>query len=428
MFQSKKTLIVLVVLTVLVSMVVVPAFASNTNTATVSTNQEGVPLKIGVLTDHSGALAVYGFEQTQGFALGMEYATNGTMEIAGRPIEIIERDNGGDIDQALADARELIEVEGVELLFGTVSSTVTLNLQAIAIEYEIILMAGPAATPSITSDNFNEYTFRVCRNTFQDAATAASFALDEYGSNYVIYASDDAFGAGTAAAFDFVLQSRGAAPVRDTIFVPTDTTDYTASITEMTDSEADFAVVIWAGASGVTLFNQMSELGVQDTLGIVTGFNSNDIQDLLGLNQVGDVGYIVYHYTAPDNEVNDWLVERHLEEFAGDPPDLFTECAFASAQAFAAAVELTEGDTFPDTMIPALEGLEFEGPKGTYFIRPEDHQALVPMYVLELVTTEPEEPFAYYELLAEISAEDAAPPCLAPGRSSEELECPPAAE
>ncbi len=428
MFQSKKTLIVLVVMTVLVSLVVMPAFANNTSTSTNSNNQEGVPLKVGVLTDHSGALAIYGFEQTQGFELGLEYATDGTFEVAGRPIEIIVRDNGGDIDQALADARELVEVEGVEVLVGSVSSTVTLNLQAIAVEYEIILLAGPAATPAITSDNFNEYTFRVCRNTFQDAATGASFAQSSYGDNYVIYAVDDAFGAGTAAAFDFVLQSRGAAPVRDTIFVPGDTTDYTSSITEMTESGADFAVIVWAGASGVTLFNQMAELGVQDTLGVVTGFNSNDIQDLLGLNQVGDVGFIVYHYTAPDTEVNDWLVERHLELYAGDPPDLFTECLFATAQALVAAVEATEGDTFPEAMIPALEGLEFEGPKGTYFIRPEDHQVLVPMYVLELVTDEPTEPFAYYELLAEISAEDTAPPCLAAGRSSETLECPPAAE
>lgn len=426
MFQSKKSLVVTVIMIVLIAMIAMPALASDTSVNTNSTNQEGVPLKIGVLTDQTGALAIYGFEQTIGFELGLEYATDGTFEVAGRPVEIIIRDNASDIDQALADARELIEVEGVEILVGSVSSTVTLNLQATAIEYDVILMAGPAATPSITGDNFNPLTFRVCRNAFQDAATASSFAQDAYGDNYVVYAVDNAFGSGTAVAFDIVLQSRGATPVRDTIFVPDDTTDFTSSITEMVDSGADFAVVVWAGASGVTLFNQMSELGVQDTMGVVTGFNSNDIQDLLGLNQVGDVGYIVYHYTAPDNEVNDWMVENHLDRYEGDPPDLFTECMFATAQALVAALEITGGDTFPDAMIPALEGLEFEGPKGTYFIRPEDHQALVPMYVLELVTTEPEEPFAYYELLAEISAEDTAPPCLAPGRSSDTLECPPA--
>jgi branched-chain amino acid transport system substrate-binding protein len=38
------------------------------------------------MTDKSGALAIYGPSQTQGFYLGLEYATEGTMEVAGRPI------------------------------------------------------------------------------------------------------------------------------------------------------------------------------------------------------------------------------------------------------------------------------------------------------------------------------------------------------
>jgi branched-chain amino acid transport system substrate-binding protein len=167
----------------------------------------------------------------------------------------------------------------------------------------------------------------------------------------------------------------------------------------------------------------MAELGLQDQMGMMTGFNSNDIQDLLQTNREGDVGLIVYHYTLPDNEINDWFIERYAEDY-DDVPDLFSECGFATAQAMVAALETTEGSTFPEDMIPALEGLEFEGPKGTYFIRPEDHQALVPMYVVELTDADPEEPFAYYTLLSEVSAEDSAPPCLAVGRSSDELECP----
>ncbi|NJL94417.1 MAG: ABC transporter substrate-binding protein [Anaerolineae bacterium] len=169
-------------------------------------------LKIGVLTDHAGALSVYGFEQTQGFELGLEYATDGSLEVAGRPIELVVRDNAGDIDQAIEDARELIEEEGVEVLFGSPSSTVTLNLMATAAEYEVVMLAGPAATPAITGEAFNEYTFRACRNSFHDAYTAATFALESFGGNYVQFAPDNAFGTGSAVAFDVALQSVGATP------------------------------------------------------------------------------------------------------------------------------------------------------------------------------------------------------------------------
>lgn len=384
--------------------------------------QDDDVLKIGVLTDHSGALSIYGFEQTQGFELGLDYATGGTFEVAGRTIELVIRDNGGDIDTALADARELIESEGVEILFGAPSSTVTLALQASAIEYETILLAGPAATPAITGDNFNEYTFRACRNSFHDAFAVANFAVDAYGANYIQLAPDSAFGVGSVAAFDFGLASFGAEPVRDPVLVAAETTDFTPAITEILESGADFVVITWAGASGATLFNQMADLGVADTLGVITGFNSNDIQALLQLNQAGDVGLIVYHYSLPDNEINDWLIEQYAERFS-DVPDLFSECGFASAQALVAALEATEGSTLPEDMIPALEGLSWEGPKGDYYIRPEDHQALVTMYVVEMVDPV-SETFEYYELIAEISPEDAAPPCLAAGRSSDEVTCP----
>jgi len=388
--------------------------------------QEGETLKIGLLTDHTGALSFYGFEQTQGFQLGLEYATEGTMEVAGRPLEVVTRDNAGDTDTGIADARELIENEGVEVLVGTVSSTVTLSLVESAKEYETVLFAGPAAAPQVTGPNFNEFVFRACRNSFQDANTVATYSVENYGANYVQLAPDSAFGTGSAAAFDIAAAGAGGTPVRDTILVAADTTDFTSAITEVLDSGADFVYVTWAGASGVTLFNQLGDLGVKDAMGVMTGFNSNSIQSALQTNREGDTGLIVYHYTLPDTEANDFLVERHMEEF-GTPPDLFAECGFATAQALVAGLEATEGSTLPEDLIPALEGLTFEGPKGTYTIRAEDHQALVPMYVVELTDAEPEEgTFAYYTLLAEVSPEEGAPPCLAPGRSSETLECPPA--
>ena len=92
--------------------------------------QDGETLKIGLLTDLSGALQLYGAELQNGFTLGLDYATDGALEIAGRPVEIIVRDYAGDADQAAQQARELIEVEGVEVLVGAPSSGVTQGLSA----------------------------------------------------------------------------------------------------------------------------------------------------------------------------------------------------------------------------------------------------------------------------------------------------------
>jgi len=112
---------------------------------------------------------------------------------------------------------------------------------------------------------------------------------------------------------------------------------------------------------------------------------------------LGTVGLNVYHYTAADNAVNSWLVENHVAKYkdAADGainayPDLFTAGGMASAIALATALEKTGGDTSGEAMIAALEGLTFEGPKGTYHIRPEDHVCEQPMNILKLVNLDPD--------------------------------------
>ncbi|MDX1993381.1 MAG: substrate-binding domain-containing protein [bacterium] len=387
--------------------------------------QDGEPLRIGLMTDQSGLLTIYGYELEYGFKLGLLYAAginpadydndiDAALEevtVAGRPVEVIVRDNASDADTAASQARELIEQEGVEILVGAPSSGVMTGVQQIALDNDVILFAAPAASPNITGPNFNVNTFRVCRNTFQDFLAFAPYATEELGTNFVILAIDTDFGRGSAAAAG-VLGSAGISFIADPIYVPAETTDFTPYLQQVLDSGADAVLPIWAGDGSVTLFQQIAELGVQDQMAVVAAFNSNDIVAVSDPSTIGTISWIVYHYSFPDNEINDWLVETHRAVYE-DVPDLFTECSFATAQALVAAVEATEGDTLPEAMIPALEGLVFEGPKGTYGIRPSDHQALVPMYIARLTNLDDPD-FLFYELLAEVPAADIIPPVLLP--------------
>ena len=374
--------------------------------------QEGEPLRIGLLTDTSGPLTIYGVELQNGFELGIDYATDGTMEVAGRPIEILVRDNASDPDVAASQARELIEREGVEILVGTVSSGVTVQLQSIAADFDVILLAGPAASPAITGENFDPNTFRVCRNSFHDFLAFANYAEENLGTNFIQLAADYEFGRASAEAAEAVLSGAGIEFPEETIFAPQDTTDFTPFLQQVIESEADAVIVSWAGDSTVTLFQQLDELNVAESVPVVAAFNSNEIIAAQDPSTIGTVSWMIYHYSFPDNEINDWLVENHRERY-NDVPDLFTECGFASAQAIVEAVEASEGETFPEDLIPALEGLEFEGPKGTYIIRPGDHQALVPMYIAELVSLDDPD-FLYYDLLETVPALNIIPPCNLP--------------
>ncbi len=387
--------------------------------------QDAEPLKIGLLTDLSGPLTIYGIELENGFKLGLLYAAGidpadydsldaalADVTLAGRPVEVIVRDNASSADTAASQARELIEQEGVEILVGAPSSGVMTGVQQVALDSDVLVFAAPAASPAITGANFNENTFRVCRNTFQDFLAFAPFATEEIGTNFVILAIDNDFGRASAGAAQAVLGGAGIEFPNEIIYAPLETTDFTPYLQQVLNSGADAILPIWAGDSSVTLFQQMAELGVGDQMAVVAAFNSNDIVAFSDPSTIGNISWIVYHYSFPENDINDWMVDQHQAAFS-DWPDLFTECSFATAQALASAVEATGGDTLPESMIPALEGLVFDGPKGTYYIRPSDHQTLMPMYVAQLDNLDdPDQRF--YTLLAEVPPQDIVPPVMLP--------------
>ena len=62
-----------------------------------------------------------------------------------------------------------------------------------------------------------------------------------------------------------------------------------------------------------------------------------------------------------------------------------------TGMALVAALEKTKGVTDAETLIPAMEGLAFDSPKGRVQFRAEDHQLLQSMYgfKLQLATDQP---------------------------------------
>jgi branched-chain amino acid transport system substrate-binding protein len=314
----------------------------------------------------------------------------------------------------------LIEAEGVEILVGTVSSGATMAVQEVAAENEVILIVEPAAATDITGKNFNPYTFRTSRTNYQDAMVMGQGLL-EMGDTFVQIAPDYAFGYGSACGFYAVVKAGGGTfPVNDTpegcgaIFIPFDTTDFTPYLQQVLDADADVLIVTWAGAGFVPLFQQMQQLGIFDEMVVGTGIGDNQTLAAGYADAIGSTGIVVYHYTLPDNPVNDWLVQRHIEEY-GTPPDLFTGGGMAAAIMLIEGVKRTNGDTSADALIQVYEDdFTFEGPNGTYIIRPYDHVALMPLYYVRLTNvTDPD--FKFVELIREFAPEEAAPPCLLEG-------------
>ncbi|MBK9711459.1 MAG: substrate-binding domain-containing protein [Kouleothrix sp.] len=373
----------------------------------------GKPIKIGVVTDLSKNLKFYGEMQVNGLKAGIDYATNGSFEVGGRKIEILPaKDDESNPEKGATLARELIEKDGADIIQCCASSSVALAVIEVAKQNAKLAMIDPAASPAVTGTNFNKYVFRTGRNTFQDAATAGPYLVQNVGKEFVQIAPDTDFGKGSAASWRSVIEKAGGKFTGDDVLIPADTTDFTPYLQKVLDSPAKILFVTWAGASFVPLFKQMQEQGIFQEKTVATGFGDNTSLPSVYANAVGSVGMIAYHYSLPKNKVNDWLVEYYKKTF-NRPPDLFDAGGMSAGIALVEGLKKTNGDPSADAMIAALEGLSFEGPKGTYTFRKEDHQALQPMYMVKLLNIDnPDKKF--FELVKEVSPEDSAPPIVPP--------------
>ncbi|WP_078381504.1 substrate-binding domain-containing protein [Sutcliffiella halmapala] len=393
----------------LISMIVLVLAGCNSNAGTDSDSsgedKDKRVIKVGVLASLTGALESYGKQTVRGFELGLEYATEGTMEVNGHKIEFVVEDTETKPEVAIQKATKLLEDDKVDFLVGSSSSGDTLAVLPLAEEYEKVMLVEPAVADSITGADWNKYIFRTARNSSQDAVAGAA-AIASEGVKIATLAPDYSFGHDGVAAFKEAAVALGADIVLEEYADPT-ATDFTSNIQKILDAKPDYLFVVWAGANSP--WNQISDMRVQER-GIKISTGAPDIAALYTMEQlIGMEGFSVYYHTLPDNPINDWLVEKHKEKYDGDVPDLFTPGGMSAAIAIVEALKKTEGETSTDLIIETMEGMSFDTPKGQMTFRPEDHQALQTLYAVRLEKVDGiDHPVPV--LIRELTPEETAPP------------------
>lgn len=382
------------------------------------------PIKVGLITDASGALAIYGAHILRSFMLGMEYAAgapgsagekfdftqtqNNTFTFGDCTIEVLVRDDKSTPDTTAAVARELIDVDQVDVIVGTVSSGATATLQGIAAESQIPLIVAPAAANDITGASFNEYTFRTSRSNYQDAMNLCEYLPTQYTS-LVQIAPDYNFGWGSAAAFRDSCTLNGGEFVADDILAPADTTDFTPYMEQILDSGAEAYIVTWAGGGFIPMMQAATDTGVTEEMALGATFVDNVALPAFFANAIGTTSGILYNWALPQNPINDWMVAATRARY-GLAPDLFDADGFNAALMLVHGLQATGGDASAAALIAAFEGMSFDGPKGTIEIRPEDHVAIQDMYIAKLVSVT--DPDARY--MEAVTTTRPQPPCLLP--------------
>lgn len=355
-------------------------------------------IRIAHVHSLTGPLEAYGKQTTTGFQMGLEYATGGTMMVAGKKLVVIEKDDQGKPDLGRSLLAAAYSDDKADIAVGPTSSGVALAMLPVAQEYKKILVVEPAVADSITGDKWNKYIFRTGRNSSQDAISNA-VALDKPGVSIATLAQDYAFGRDGVKAFKDAIKT---AKIVHEEYLPTSTTDFTAGAQRLIDKLKDqpgrkVIFIIWAGAGNPF---KIADLDLK-RYGIEIATGGNILPAMAAYkNFPGMEGATYYYFGIPKNPVNDAMVAQHYKEFK-TPPDFFTAGGFSAAMAVVTALKKTNGDTKTDTLIKTMEGMSFDTPKGTMTFRKEDHQAMQSMYHFK-IKVDPAFAWGVPELVREI--------------------------
>ncbi|WP_414691370.1 substrate-binding domain-containing protein [Noviherbaspirillum sp.] len=359
-------------------------------------------IKIAHVYDKTGALEAYAKQTQIGLMMGLDYATNGTMQVNGNKLVVIEKDNQGKPDVGKAQLASAFADDKADIAVGPTSSGVALAMLPVAEEYKKILLVEPAVADAITGDKWNRYIFRTGRNSSQDAISNA-VALDKEGVSIATLAQDYAFGRDGVKAFKEALKK---AKVVHEEYLPTNTTDFTAGAQRLFDSlkgkpGRKVIFIIWAGAGNPFKIADLDpkRYGIE----IATGGNILPAMAAYK-NFPGMEGATYYYFAIPKNPANNWLVTEHYKRYKS-PPDFFTAGGMTAGIALVEALKKTGGNTNTEKLISTMEGMSFDTPKGKMMFRKEDHQAMQSMYHFK-IKVDPAMPWGVPDLVREIKMDE----------------------
>jgi branched-chain amino acid transport system substrate-binding protein len=360
-------------------------------------------VKIALIAGKTGALEAYAKETETGFMMGLEYLTGGKMAINGRAIKVIVKDDQGKPDLGRTLLAEAYGDDKVDIAVGTTSSGSAIAMLPVAKEYKKVLVIEPAVADAITGDKWNRYIFRTARSSMQDAMAAAS-TLKEGSVGFL--AQDYAFGRDAVAAGKQALAATGSkAKVVHEEYAPANTTDFTAPAQRLFDAlknqpQPRLLQIVWAGPNPMNKLADMKP----ERYGVTLAPGGNILPILKTWKSfAGTQGTIYYYYAFPKNKMNDWFVSEYRKRHK-TPPDMFTAGGFAAASAVYTALSKVPGAE-SEKLVAAMEGMDFDTPKGKMTFRKEDHQALQTMYHFRIKKEQKDE-WDLLELVREIPVAD----------------------
>ena len=226
--------------------------------AGIANAQEKPPVKIGFVTELTGAWSFFGTS----CVAGLKFAEKQLNPPGKRRIEFVISDNQTNPAQAVAASRSLDVQDKVLALSGPTSSDIALAVYGYAEQNKVPFVVPVAAFPQLTKPG-SHYTFRLEPDAVGWGYAIAKFVEKQKpGGKIAMIYSDYALMRAITAGLKFQAPLSGLKIVADVAF-PQGSSDATVQAAQILAAQPDFVVVIGAGGFDNTINNQLLDLGIK---------------------------------------------------------------------------------------------------------------------------------------------------------------------
>jgi branched-chain amino acid transport system substrate-binding protein len=239
------------------------------------------PLRIGALLPFTGDLSDFGDPFLNAAQLAVDQINAGG-GVNGQPIELVQGDSASAPQQAVEEARRLIELEGVSAIVGPAGSGEVLPVaESVTGPGGVLEITMSATSPALSIAKDNDFLFRTPISDAAQGIVMADVAREQgYDSACVLYVNN-AYGQGLSDAFADRFTSEGGTLAAQ-VPIEQEQASYASELTACTEGDPDVLVAPAYPESGRVFLRELVESGDHPPVIFSDGLKSPDMFADLG--------------------------------------------------------------------------------------------------------------------------------------------------
>jgi len=366
------------------------------------------PIKIGIIDTYSGPPTAFTYDVRDAFKLAID-EVNAKGGVLKRKIEFTTRDDKFKVDLCLSSAKELVMMEKVDILMGTINSAGTLAVSEYCKAEKIPFLVTFSKSDKITGEKGHRYVFSITENTVMIGKAAAAGLAKKPYVKYWIAGDDYEYGHALAdGVWGNLKKLKPGVELVGQSWWKVGEPELTPYLTAITAAKPDAVIFATGGGSMVNAMKAVKATGFSEKIPMfIHTATEHSTLAPLGLDAPEKViGTSNYHFYYPDSPKNKAFAKAFKDAY-GREPKVGALYGYLTAQFITKALEKA-GKMDREKFIDALAGLKVDSPIGEIEMRAFDHQAMLPMY-MGVTKKVPEYPFLIATDIVTIPGKDVMP-------------------